>query len=1210
MSTNTPDLKSILARALEIKSREERQAYVDQTCAGNDSLRAEVDGLLAAADNAGSFMNRPPVVAAPEAKLAATIIGSPLQEGPGTIIGPYKLLQQIGEGGFGVVYMAAQERPVRRNVALKIIKPGMDSREVIARFEAERQALAMMDHQNIARVLDAGTTDTGRPYFVMELVKGIPITNYCDNNKLTPRERLELFVPVCNAIQHAHQKGIIHRDIKPSNVLVCLYDGKPVPKVIDFGVAKAIEQRLTEKTMFTQHGQVIGTLEYMSPEQAEMSQLDIDTRSDIYSLGVLLYELLTGSTPLTKDQLRKSGFVEMLRMIRETEPEKPSLRLSHSLGTLASISAQRRTEPAKLGALIRGDLDWLVMKALEKDRTRRYETANSLARDIERYLHDEPVEACPPSIGYRLRKFTRRNRPAVITGTIVAVLALTLLANFFVAHFRLEQARARASEAEQLAVNRLEEAEGERERAKQAEKVSQAERDKAVVEQRRADEQAREALIQKERADTKTKEALASLELSEQRLYFNQINSAHQYWEANDIGQVHRIMEAAPSRFRNWEWHYLQRLCHSELKTLPGHGQFVNKVQFSADGKRLMTFTPFGDSGCKVWNAETYEEIVSISQGVARPSFSSGCLSADGKLIALCDQSGIVNLWDTDTGKELRNIGKLNVPAGSLNFSPDGRLIAAAWRETTRSSPVSSLLTSKQREVLKVWDVASGAEVFAPRGVGVMAAFSPDGKLLLAYSRIFKIGLLPGTPDYEVKLWETTTWKEQRTLSEAVWQSFDISPDSRRVVVAGVESKTYTAIGKIIEIETGKEVALRELPLYSGDITFDRDGKQVIVAASQFSNPLTVYNAMTGDVLRKFRGHTRRITSITGSPTADVLVSASEDRTVKFWNTNRDQEIESLPGQAVMYSTTVAFSPNRQHIAWGSGIPVLLARNAPIDLWNIAESETSLTMMGHKDGLQQVVYSSDGQFLASIGRDKLAKVWDTRTGKEVCTFRGHQGEVQCVAISPDGRWAVSVDEDPAVSISRRPPYKQLEKYPPGVAIVWDAKTGQEIRRLHGHATGIYRVAINPDGTRIASTNANEGIIWDAANGKELIRLSDKPGSMSLLFSPDGRWLATADFERTIHLWDAATGEKKHALRGHTATISHAAVTFNSDGTRLASAGGDVKIWDVATGQELLSLKSLQGINIVHGLAFTPDNCRLLAALTNGTVRCWNATPLD
>ena len=365
--------------------------------------------------------------ASSDAALTSTVVPAqpPLTEVPASHIGPYKRLRKIGEGGMGVVYMAEQETPIRREVALKIIKPGMDSDQVIARFEAERQALALMNHPGIAKVLDAGTTDTGRHYFVMELVHGIPITDYCDRNQLSLAERLELFICVCQAIQHAHQKGIIHRDIKPSNVLVTLHDGRPVPKVIDFGLAKAIDQRLTERTLFTQFGEVIGTLEYMSPEQAEMGSLDIDTRSDIYSLGVVLYELLTGSTPLGRVRLRETTYAEILRRIREEEAPKPSSRLSESAAALATIAAQRQTEPARLAKLVRGELDWIVMRAVEKDRTRRYEAAGGLARDVERFLRHEPVEAGPPSATYRLRKYARKHRGVLaMAGAFAGLLML------------------------------------------------------------------------------------------------------------------------------------------------------------------------------------------------------------------------------------------------------------------------------------------------------------------------------------------------------------------------------------------------------------------------------------------------------------------------------------------------------------------------------------------------------------------------------------------------------------------------------------------------------------------------------------------------------------------------------------------------------------------------------------------------------------------
>ncbi len=365
-------------------------------------------------------------------------------EGPGSVIGPYKLLQQIGEGGFGTVFMAEQEQPIRRRVALKILKPGMDTRQVVARFEAERQALALMDHPNIARVLDAGATAAGRPYFAMELVKGIPIQQYCDTQRLSTRERLALFIDVCRAVQHAHQKGIIHRDLKPSNILVGLHDGKAVPKVIDFGIAKALERKLTEKTLFTDFRQMIGTPAYMSPEQTEISGLDVDTRSDIYSLGVLLYELLTGALPFDLERLQKAGYGEILRIIREEEPAKPSTKVSTLAGTSSSVAACRRTEPAKLGALLRGELDWIVMKTLEKERARRYETADALASDVQRYLDDEPVLAGAPSRVYRARKFVRRHRVGVLTTAALVLLLGIGLAGTSVGLVRASHASARA----------------------------------------------------------------------------------------------------------------------------------------------------------------------------------------------------------------------------------------------------------------------------------------------------------------------------------------------------------------------------------------------------------------------------------------------------------------------------------------------------------------------------------------------------------------------------------------------------------------------------------------------------------------------------------------------------------------------------------------------------------------------------------------------
>jgi serine/threonine protein kinase len=402
---------------------DQRTAFLDQACAGDPHLRQHLDRLLRSNERAGEFLAPPP--AGEAATIALTF---PPSEKPGDTIGPYKIREKLGEGGCGVVYVAEQTQPVRRRVAVKVIKLGMDTRNVIARFEAERQALAMMDHPNIAKVLDAGATDTGRPYFVMELVRGIKITDYCDQNHLNTRQRLELFIQVCHAVQHAHQKGIIHRDIKPSNILVTLHDGVPVPKVIDFGIAKATEGRLTELTVYTELRQFIGTPAYMSPEQAEMSGLDIDTRSDIYSLGVLLYELLIGQTPFDAQELLQSGLDEMRRTIREKEPLRPSTRLSTMMDAdLTALAKRQGAEPPKLVHFIRGDLDWIVMKALEKDRTRRFESASGLALDVQRFLKNEPIEARPPSGLYRFQKLVRRNKTLfAATAAVIAALVLGL----------------------------------------------------------------------------------------------------------------------------------------------------------------------------------------------------------------------------------------------------------------------------------------------------------------------------------------------------------------------------------------------------------------------------------------------------------------------------------------------------------------------------------------------------------------------------------------------------------------------------------------------------------------------------------------------------------------------------------------------------------------------------------------------------------------
>ena len=664
MSSRESVAADIFIEAVEQHEPAEWPAFIDEACGSDEQLRERVEILLKAHDESNLWF---------DSDRSLVSLAPPITEGPGTVIGSYKLMEKIGEGGMGVVYVAQQLSPMRRRVAFKVIKPGMDTKEVISRFTAERQALALMDHPNIAKVHDAGTTDSGRPYFVMELVRGIPITEYCDLNRLNARQQLELFVHMCHAVQHAHQKGVIHRDLKPSNVLITEHDGTPVVKVIDFGVAKAINQQLTERTIYTRHQQMVGTPMYMSPEQAELSGLDVDTRSDIYSLGVLLYELLTGTTPFDKQRLSEAAYDEIRRIIREEEPSKPSTKVRTLGKTASSVSGYRDTDPDKLSQLLRGDLDWIVMKSLEKDRSRRYETANGLARDIERYLNDEPVMASPPSAVYRFHKFARRNTAAMVT---LALVTTTLVLGVAVSTWqaiRADAQRARAVAAEQ-------EANVERDRAIEAE---QAEREQRL----RAQEQA----------------------------YVADMNMAHQAWEAGDVDGMTRVLKRyqfQPNQkdLRGFQWRHLWYLCQRSRNTpFLAHGSRILSMDISPDDQTVATigYSAF----LKLWDIRSQR----LLQEIPGPWLvASTAFSPDGKHVAY-GRPGAMILRDLSRGSENRRY-----PCGSGTFSsafsPDGtRLAAAGFGET-----------------VYLWNLESD-ESLALKGHDFLiwkVAFSPDGRTL------------------------------------------------------------------------------------------------------------------------------------------------------------------------------------------------------------------------------------------------------------------------------------------------------------------------------------------------------------------------------------------------------------------------------------------------------------------------------------------------
>jgi serine/threonine protein kinase len=645
MAVDAARAKSLFLAASDLADPAERAAYLERECGGDAELRARVEALLRANDAAPLPLDSPG--GATSAHVADRLpetedYGDPTARVGALLAGKYKLVEEIGEGGMGSVFLAQQTEPVKRAVAVKVIKAGMDSRAVLARFEAERQALALMDHPHIAKVLDAGTTDGGRPFFVMELVKGTPITKFCDQRKLTPRQRLDLFVPVCQAIQHAHQKGIIHRDIKPSNVLVALYDDRAVPKVIDFGVAKAAGQALTDKTLMTGFGALVGTPEYMSPEQASLNNLDIDTRSDVYSLGVLLYELLTGTTPVDKKSLGQAAVLEVLRIVREVEAPRPSAKLS-SLDTLPSVAANRGTEPAKLSRLMKGELDWLVLKALEKDRSRRYETANALSRDIQRYLADEVVEARPPSVGYRVSKFVCRHKGQVLAASVVLLALLGGIVGTTLGLFE-------AWRQEQIA------------------RGETAEKDKALLAEAKRVTERDDALGKRDAALGKADAALEELNY---QLDSSNFLLAVAAYDNRDVGLARLRLDSIQAKHRGWEWHYLRRQAMGGIFTLYGHTSAVGSVAFSPDGTRIVTGSE--DQTAKVWDARTgtpQRELKGHTNGVTSVAFSP-----DGTRIVTSSDEGAAKVWDARTGQELKGEPIPQTIANNWT-SPDGRFFA------------------------------------------------------------------------------------------------------------------------------------------------------------------------------------------------------------------------------------------------------------------------------------------------------------------------------------------------------------------------------------------------------------------------------------------------------------------------------------------------------------------------------------------------------
>ena len=1046
----------------------ERAAFLDGACAGDVALRQRLQTLLAAHN--ASDESLPTTGPAVKATIKLDRPDTP-DEAVGQTLGRYKLLERIGEGGCGVVYVAEQTEPVRRRVALKVIKLGMDTKQVVARFEAERQALAMMDHPNIAKVLDAGTTDVGRPYFVMELVRGIRITEYCDQANLTTKERLDLFIKVCQAIQHAHQKGIIHRDIKPSNILITLHDGVPVPKVIDFGIAKATEGRLTDATVYTQLHQFIGTPAYMSPEQAEMSGLDIDTRSDIYSLGVLLYELLAGSTPFDAKELLASGLDAMRKTIREKEPMRPSTRLA-TLGAdeLTTTAKRRSADTSRLLHQLKGDLDWIVMKCLEKDRTRRYETANGLAADLKRHLNNEPVIARPPSAAYRFQKLLRRNKLAfAAAGAVLVALTLGLGVSLWL-YVRETKAYHRAVAAEILQ-NRLRE---DADRAREGE----------AVERKRA-----------QRNETE----------SRQNLYAADMNLAQQAINLGNLGHAHALLDGhrpSPGQpdLRGFEWRYLWAAAQRDnLATLRGHSNVVVSIAVSPDGKSILSCSQ--DATVRLWDLAS-RRLISTLTNFQNPAHSMA-ISPDGKVLAVGNWGNrdAVTLWDA---KRLRLLAVLDGKCASVAFAPKGTVLAYG---NSRS------FFPEAAESVTIWDYKANREVARIANGGARVAFSPDAKLLA----------LGGQND-AVILWDMVSQQSVGRLPKAaIVHSMAFTPDGRNLVVGYWE-------GDLLVWDLAGQRVLTKLTGHTGriwDMAFSPDGKSLATASSDQSVRLwDVETWQTRDILR---GHGNEVWGVKFTPDGQTLVTGSKDETIMVWPVHPErpaaliQGVASVPlisqdasmlvaqdarGRVVMWDTATA-EPTLLPKSQGTPLAILdggkrlmtVEPAGTVTVWDArSHSVQSQTVLRESGRVEKAVLSHDTKTLATWSPDRQLQFWNTDDGKLEAVFDDKEGSL---AFSKDKTQFATTDY-------------------PG-AVVWSRLSGQKIARFNAHKMGITSILITPDGNTLV-TGSHDGlaIVWDIHGQRALATLvGHEEGVLQVAVSPDGKTLASSSL-RTVKLWHLPT----------------------------------------------------------------------------------------